>query len=115
MLEDARSSFFFFPPLDFTTVSGEKGDLDIVCIQDGHLVVGEVKKFKRFELRQARTLGSVAGAMGADILLFSSLEEALTPHTKDLIDEVKRQLEHAGVETGWYQLRKEIFEPSRMD
>jgi hypothetical protein len=115
MLEDARSSFFFSPPLDFTTASGEKGDLDIVCIKDGQFVVGEVKKFKKFDLRQAQTLGIVAETMEADILLFSSLEEAPTQHTKDLVGEVKKQLEHTAVQVGWYQLSKEIFEPSRMD
>lgn len=115
ILNDSRSSFFYSPSLDFTTASGEKGDLDIVCIQDGRLVIGEVKKGKKFKSDQVVTLARVAASVDSDILLFSSMEGAQTLSTREPISEAEKELQDTRVQVGWYQLSKEIFKPTRMD
>jgi phage FluMu protein Com len=123
LLKDSHASFFFTPSLDlFTQISNEPleykliGDLDIVCIKDGEFIIGEIKEDQaRFELEQSLKLAEVAEAIGADILLFSSLEKEQSNRTKEMISKVKEKLKDSKVQAGWYQLGEEIFEPSRMD
>jgi urease accessory protein UreH len=92
------------------------GDLDIVCIKDGLLVVGEIKHDQsRFELAQSLKLAEVAEAIGADVLLFSSLEKGQKNETKHMISKVKERLKGSRVQADWYQLGEEVFRPSRMD
>lgn len=123
LLRNAHSSFFFSPCFDlFQRVSGEPStykrltDLDIVCIKDGKLVVGEVKSNQaRFELEDCLKLAEIARTIEADILLFSSLDKETTKATQEILSKVKEQLKDSKVDVGWYQLSAEMFEPSRMD
>lgn len=123
LLRDSRSSFFFTPSLDLFTLASKEprkykrmGDLDIVCIKDGELIIGEIKQNQaRFELAQSLKLAEIAEAIEADILLFSSLEKEPKNETREMISKVQEKLEGSRVQVGWYQLGSEIFEPSRMD
>ncbi len=123
LLSDSNSSFFFSPSLDiFKLVSKEPrtyeliGDLDIACIKDGQLIIGEIKQDQsRFELSQSLKLAEVAEAIGADILLFSSLEKEQRRETIEMINKVRERLNGSKVDVGWYQLGEEVFRPSRMD
>jgi transcriptional regulator with XRE-family HTH domain len=92
------------------------GDLDIACIKDGQLIIGEIKQDQsRFELSQSLKLAEVAEAIGADILLFSSLEKEQRRETIEMINKVRERLNGSKVDAGWYQLGEEVFRPSRMD
>lgn len=123
LLYDSHSSFFYSPSLDiFKLVLKEPrtyeliGDLDIVCIKDGQLVIGEIKQDQsRFELSQSLKLAEVAEAIGADILLFSSLAKEQKAETIVMINKVRERLNGSKVDVGWYQLGEEVFRPSRMD
>lgn len=123
LLCDSHSSFFFSPSLDIFKLASQKprtyeliGDLDIVCIKDGQLIIGEIKHDQsRFELAQALKLAEVAEAIEADILLFSSLEKEQKGETIEMIKKVRERLNGSKVDAGWYQLGEEVFRPSRMD
>jgi hypothetical protein len=123
LLRDSGSSFFFSPSVDvLQAISDEPRtfklvtDLDVVCIRDGKFIIGEVKTSQaRFELERSLILAQVAEAIGADVLLFSSLEDAETDRTKEMIEAVRDRLKNTKIDVGWYQLGEEVFEASRMD
>jgi len=123
LLHDSGSSFFFSPSVDVLhSLTDEPRtfklvtDLDVVCIKDGKFIVGEVKTSQdRFELERILLLAQVAETIGADVLLFSSLESIETERTKEMIETVREKLINAKIDVGWYQLDQEVFQPSRMD
>ncbi len=123
LLADSRSSFFFAPSMDlYREISQEPlefeklTDSDIVCIQDGNLVIGEIKQSQElFTLNQMLDLAEIAESIEADILLFSSLDKIPAKKTNEMIDKVKERLKDTNVQVGWYQLTEEIFQPSRWD
>src|ERR1044071_8926354 len=98
ILRWSRSSFFFAPPLDiFEAKSSSKyeklSDLDIVCISDGKLIIGEIKLNQDlFHLEQMLKLADVASAISADTLLFSSLDVQPKHNTLEKINKVKERL-----------------------
>jgi hypothetical protein len=68
-----------------------------------------------FLLRREGRIVEVAQAIGADILLFSSLEKEQKGETIEMINKVRERLHGSKVDAGWYQLGEEVFRPSRMD
>lgn len=123
LLRYSNSSFFFAPSMDlYQQISNEPikykklTDSDIVCIKDGKLILGEIKQNQeKFTLIQMMDLADIAESIEADILLFSSLDEKTNNRTNEMIEKVKVKLKDTKIDVGWYQLREEIFSPSRWD
>jgi len=109
---DSRCSFFYVPCLDiFKQRDGEAfTDIDIVCIQDGKFIIGEVKQSTDlFDPSHFDTMAEVAERLKPDILLFSSLE-APNRLVNEKVDDLKKRLSKSGIDVIWYELRSYTLE-----
>lgn len=119
LLRNSRSSFFYSPSLNLfriidsnTSESKLLGDLDIVCISDSKLIIGEIKQSQSlFEKNQMLKLADIAVEVSADVLLFSSLDSKPNSKTLGFIEEVKEKIKDKNIHVEWYQLEEHIFDP----
>jgi len=83
------------------------GDLDIVCIQDGKFIIGEVKQsINLFKEEHFKKMAEFAERLRPDILLFSSLEsEPSRKLVTDNLEALQRRLSPLEIEVRWYPLR----------
>jgi hypothetical protein len=119
LFRESRISFFFAPSLDLFCQTNDTppkydllGDLDIVCIKDGKLVIGEVKQSQKlFDLSQMLKLADIATQVQANVLLFSSLDELPNQSTTAYIEKAREKLENSKITVEWYQLSPDVFKP----
>jgi hypothetical protein len=108
--DEARSSFIYSPSLDLhkKIKRGYKhlGDLDIVCIQDGKFIIGEIKQssslFKKTHFEDAF---KIAKQIKPNVVLFSSFDGKKTKAIDDGIKFLKEKLEPLGIKVVWYEAR----------
>lgn len=106
--DDARSSFVYDVSLDiFKKVKKNfthLGDLDIVCIQDGKFIIGEVKQtiglFKQSDFDKAF---KIAKLIKPDKIIFSSIDKP-TPKITKSVQELKDKLSPFEIEVEWLNL-----------
>ncbi|OGY41078.1 MAG: hypothetical protein A2Y82_01575 [Candidatus Buchananbacteria bacterium RBG_13_36_9] len=114
LLSDARSSFLYNASFDLFKNKGEKtcGDLDIVCIQDGKFILGEVKQ-KNCDFKKADfdKMAEFAELLRPDELIFSSMDLEPNQICIDGIDDLKRRLSNLNIKVRWYRLHG-MSEPS---
>ncbi len=114
LLRECRSSFIFTTSLDLFERRGKAsswdleleklGDLDIVCIQDGKFIIGEVKQsVSWFKNKHFKKMADFAERLKPDILLFSSLEPK-TNRINENIKELQKRLSPLEIEVCWYPL-----------
>jgi hypothetical protein len=117
---ESRSSFFYAPSLDLLRMRKEDGrlinevlgDLDIVCLSDGKLIIGEVKQSRsQFDGLQIRKLAEIARTVSADMLVLSSMDEHPGKRVSDLIEMAQNMLTGARVQVKWFDLDRSVFEP----
>ena len=109
--DEARSSFIYSPSLDlFKRVKKSYthlGDLDIVCVQDGQFIIGEIKQssslFKKTHFEEAL---KIAKQIKPNVLLFSSFDGKKTKVIEDGIKMLKAKLEPLGIQVVWYEARR---------
>lgn len=112
LYEDSRSSFIYTESLDLYKLGKKNkythlGDLDIVCIQDGRFVMGEVKRSSSlFKQKHFDDALSLAKQIRPDCLIFSSLDGQKRKLIEDNIKQLQNELKPFGVEVVWYQLHK---------
>ncbi|MDD5135341.1 MAG: hypothetical protein PHP01_08025, partial [Phycisphaerae bacterium] len=115
LLGSSKTSFIYMPSLDvFKKRGGEVfSDLDIVCIQDGKFIIGEIKmNQKLFKKADFDRMLEIAKIIRPDKVIFSSLERKLTTKVKDFIASIKPQMNELGVEVSWHQIAPYDFDPS---
>lgn len=93
----SENSFLFTSDLELiksgTNSTEERKELDILCIQDGVLTLGEAKKENRLgnnansEVNEIRKYFSLAQEIGAKALVFATFSEAWAPET---LNNIKR-------------------------
>ncbi|MHB1086684.1 MAG: hypothetical protein ACYCZ0_02950, partial [Minisyncoccota bacterium] len=108
LYDDARSSFIYSTSLDLFKRSGKKrtfkllGDLDIVCVQDGKFIMGEVKQSSSlFKKRHFQDALKLATQLKPNVLIFSSFDGKSRTIITDGIKMLKEKLEPAGIEVRW--------------
>ena len=109
------SSFIMAPNLDLFKEREKKplGELDIVCIQDGRLIIGEVKQsVKLFKRSNFDTMAEIAERIRPNELIFSSLDQEPGKLVDDNIANIRTRLSPLGIEARWYQLHPFVFEAS---
>lgn len=115
LLSDARSSFIWTTSLDL--YSGRSfdrpiGDLDIVCIQDGRFIIGEVKNVcSLFSQADFDKMEVIARKIRPDKLIFSTLEVKPTPAVETMIKSLAAKLQKEGIEVEWLAFPYWVFEP----
>lgn len=115
LLDKARTSFIYTASHDLFKKRNAKPetDLDVLCVQDGKLIIGEIKKscglFKKSHITD---MAKIAKKIKADKLIFSSLNERPTANVKGWIQEVAKQLKPFGIEAEWHQITSYRFHPS---
>ncbi len=114
LLDDARSSFICTTSLElFTRRSyiNPKGELDIVCIQDGDFIIGEVKNTcKLFEKSDFLKMEKIAKKIMPNKVIFSSLNKEPSPFVKKQIQDMSKRLSSLDIKVEWYPFSNWIFE-----
>jgi len=114
MLLQSRTSFMMSPSLclydkpDGAPVC----ELDIICVQDGKFIIGEVKNGVRlFDHSDFEKTKEVAKRLRPDKVIFSSLDTKPNRFVTQEIEKLKKELASMAIEVEWYQLAHYIFEP----
>jgi len=113
--QESVSSFIMTTNLDLFKEREQNpfGELDIVCIQDGRLVVGEVKQsVKLFKKSDFDTMAEIAERIRPSVLIFSSLDHEPSKLVNDNVTNIRIRLAPLGIEVRWYQLHSFVFEAS---
>ncbi len=113
LLEESKTSFIYDTTLNIFKkgVAEEFTDLDIVCIQDGKFIIGEIKqKNTGFEKKDFKTLKEVAERIKPDVIIFSSLEKKCNEGIIQEIKNLQKDLKSLKIEVKWYPLRDNVFE-----
>jgi hypothetical protein len=118
LMRDARTSFLFLPPTvllrrkDDTGEYRHEAELDVVCIQDGRFIIGEVKQSsRRFTRKEFEAAARVAKYVKPDQVIFSALEGEPTGAVASGIEWLQTELAPLEVEVKWYKLHSWISEP----
>jgi hypothetical protein len=115
LLGQCRDSFVYVPPMALIGVrDGEEtrvGELDIVCLMDGELIVGEVKETTEgFQTSDFDDMIRYAEMIRPDRVLFSALSPASSSFVSTQVERVAGALEPLGVRAEWYELHDWIFD-----
>jgi len=113
LFEDCRTSFIYDTSQDVFKFGSEKSftDLDIVCIQDGKLIIGEIKQsIKGFKNEHLIKMKEVAEIIRPNKIIFSSLDKSCNEKIEKKIKKLREDLEMLKIEVEWFQLRQDIFE-----
>jgi hypothetical protein len=118
LLVGARTSFFFAPSLDI--FEGDPtvhvGDVDIVCVQDGKLVVGEVKEsVDLFDSDAFRSMEIIGRRVRPDQIIFSALDEAPSSFVRSQLSLLRESLAPYRVGVEWFRLPPHVFDASAAD
>ncbi len=113
---ESSSSFFYAPSLDVLSSDGgakkQLGDLDIACISDGKLIIGEAKhRQSQFDEHQVIRLVEMARAVSPDIVIFAALDKNPSRRMQELIKFTQNELADTKIEVKWFELEPSIFEP----
>jgi hypothetical protein len=109
LYDSARSSFIYSTSLDLhqrLKRGKEKhlGDLDIVCIQDGKFIMGEIKQDSDlFQQKHFKEALKLAKKIKPNVLIFASLDGKNRSLIDDNIRVLKEKLEPLGIEVWWYK------------
>ncbi|HEY3267598.1 MAG TPA: hypothetical protein VGM37_11765 [Armatimonadota bacterium] len=116
LLNESRQSFIWTTSWEFYSSHRNKrpyGDVDIACVQDGKLVIGEVKQSTGlFGPDHFKKMVVFAKRLRPDTVLFTSLESgAPRPTIQRFIEEARAELSKMGIDVRWYELSQHIFDP----
>jgi len=115
LLNDARTSFIYATSLDlFNRRSFDKplGDLDIVCVQDGKFIIGEVKNIcSLFKQEDFDKMERIARKIRPDKVVFSSLEQRPSTTVTQQIVALALKLKSEAIQVEWLSLDSWTFEP----
>ncbi len=110
----SRSSFVYIPSLDLFEESsgGPSSELDIVCIQDGQFIIGEVKtssdSFRQSDFDKMR---NVAAKLRPEVVLFSALDGKNTQNISEMMNALQAALTGQNTKVIWHELMSNIHEP----
>jgi hypothetical protein len=110
-------SFFYAPCLELFEKCGADsyGDIDIVCIQDGKFIIGEIKQsIGLFKSNDFEKMGDIAERIHPNVLLFSSMDPNPNKIVKEGIKQLKERLGKFEIDVRWHQLHSNNFESSRV-
>jgi hypothetical protein len=109
--QEARLSFLYSPSLDIFKAYKKNGkhlgDIDIVCIKDGKLIIGEIKQssslFKTKHFEQALMLSKI---IRPSVFIFASLVGGIKPIIEENIKRLTDELKPMGITAQWYKIQE---------
>jgi hypothetical protein len=110
-------SFFYAPCLELFEKYGSDsyGDIDIVCIQNGKFIIGEIKQsVGLFKPNDFIKMGDIAERIHPDVLLFSSMDPNPNRIVEEGVKQLKQRLGKFEIDVRWHKLHSSNFEPSRV-
>ncbi len=113
LLNESRASFIYDTSLNIFKQFDDDPftDLDIVCIQDGKFIIGEIKQsLKQFEDDDFIKMKEVAKRIKPDIIIFSTLDKKCNSNKMKKIQNLEKVLQSLKIEVKWYQLRNDVFD-----
>jgi len=113
LLETCRSSFIFLTSMELLKKDQDTafGEIDVLCIQDGKFIIGEVKQsVDLFTKRDFEKMAEIATLIRPHVLLFSSLDRTPSKSVTAHIERIKKQLAHLEIDVRWHQLSRYAFE-----
>ena len=86
-------------------------ELDLVCILDGELVIGEIKQsLSWFKKKDFMRMAEVAKLIKPDKIVFASMEKEPTQAIMEHISSLSEELKELEVKVQWYQINPYVFE-----
>lgn len=121
LMHDARSSFMFVPNSNVferigTEVSDKPMEIDILCIKDGELIIGETKEsVGLFEDNDFKKMKHIGKLIRPDKIIFSSMGETkedrgINKLVKEGIKDLQSELAYLEIDVQWYPLHEWMFE-----
>ena len=112
LLLESNNSFFYFPSVELFAKKRRhpESEVDIICIQDGKYIIGEVKKkVKDFNQGVFDKIEKVSRKVKPDLVICSSLDSQQPPQRiVGMINNVNSKLNDLNINVKWYPL-KHIF------
>ncbi|MFW6173375.1 MAG: hypothetical protein ACOC5T_06485 [Elusimicrobiota bacterium] len=119
LLSDARSSFIYFPCIELLKYDEDYkkseclGEIDLLCIKDGQLIIGEIKQsVGLFGADDFNKIGDIAEKINPDVIIFSSMDIAPNSLVQENIKILKERLKHLEIEVKWYPIHEWAFKSS---
>jgi len=119
LMHDAHSSFIYFPSSElFTKSSGDQGlhlfgEIDLLCIQDGDFIIGEIKQsINGFKQSDFDKIEKIAKLIKPDKILFSSMDNKPNTFVSRGISKLTQSLQELEIKVEWHPLNAWTFEPS---
>lgn len=115
LLDFCKSCFLFTASLNVYKIRGNNPltDLDIVCVQDGKFIIGEIKESNSgFEEKDFKKMRQIARQIRPDEIIFSSLDKNPTDSIKKKMESLAEDLSDLGITVKWFSLLRDINDPS---
>jgi hypothetical protein len=108
LLQNCDNSFFYFPSIKLFEKKRKQpvAEIDIVCLQDGKFIIGEVKsKLRNFNPHEFDKIEKIARKIKPDKVIFSCLEnQQPNRRIERLITNLQNNLADLAIEVSWFPL-----------
>lgn len=108
------SSFYYSVCRDIRYAGNKQDltDLDLICIKDGKLIIGEVKEsIELFSDKDFSAMLEVSGNLRPDYLYFTALNGQPNELIKKNIETLSKELASLGVKVAWLPLSEQYKQP----
>ena len=113
LLSESRRSFFYIPSAELLSQTKVWHEIDVICLIDGKLILGEVKgSYKEFTRQDFVAMREVAKAVQPDGIVFTALYDQPTENLKKRVEELAIELKEMQISVGIHALRIDPDEPT---
>jgi hypothetical protein len=110
ILNSSRNSFIYCPNLDPYKNERDKNEIDIICISDGQLIIGEVKNTARFTNNEILKMEEVAIKVRPDKFILYIVKEPFH-RAKNLTENLEKKLKDYDIEVQFMHAPKNFNDP----
>ena len=115
--EDSRQCFLYNCSMDLIKKSdgAQVTDIDILCIQDGDFIIGEIKeKTELFTDKVIEGLREISIQIRPDTLLLAAYDNRGRENVPENVIKLKKDLKLHQINVLWFVFDKSLFDPSTM-
>lgn len=112
-----KSIPFFFPNVEVLKANKREAEIDILCINDGKFLIGEVKRSFNgsygFKERDFKKIEELAIKVKPDSVIFAALDKKKpNDDIEKWFTDISNNLEPLGINVVWHNFYPIVFEPS---